>query len=96
MNQNQEIFTKASKEQIQGMSQREEGGGIWPFRGESSGPYNLLHERPVQSNNHGQLYQVDRRYYEQQLEDLDISVSFANITRVSLSPFQFLPIRQLE
>ncbi|KAJ9171989.1 hypothetical protein P3X46_015282 [Hevea brasiliensis] len=81
--QNQDFITKASKEQIQSMSHREEGSGIWPFGGESSGPFNLLHKRPVQSNNYGQLLEVDHNDYHQ-LKDFDLTVSFANVSRGSM------------
>ncbi|KAF2314852.1 hypothetical protein GH714_036930 [Hevea brasiliensis] len=88
--QNQDFITKASKEQIQSMSHREEGSGIWPFGGESSGPFNLLHKRPVQSNNYGQLLEVDHNDYHQ-LKDFDLTVSFANVSRVYIP----LPVQSL-
>ncbi|EEF37595.1 vicilin Cor a 11.0101 [Ricinus communis] len=85
--QKQEAIVKASKEQIQAMTHRDqEGGTIWPFGGESSGaPFNLLHKRPVQSNNHGQLFEARPNDHKEQLQDLDLMISFANITRGSMA-----------
>ncbi|CAK9147030.1 unnamed protein product [Ilex paraguariensis] len=86
--QNQGMIIKASEEQIRGLSRQEEGG-IWPFGGgeSSRGPLNLFEKRPSKSNDYGQLYEVDERDYTK-LEDLDVAVSFANITRGSMeTPF---------
>ncbi|KAF2325207.1 hypothetical protein GH714_025295 [Hevea brasiliensis] len=83
LKQSQDFIAKASKEQIQSMSHHEKAGRIWPFGEESSGPFNLLHKRPVQSNNYGQLFEVDHNDYEQ-LKDLELIVSVANITRGSM------------
>ncbi|KAA8543268.1 hypothetical protein F0562_021237 [Nyssa sinensis] len=85
--QRQGIIIKASEEQIRSMSHREEGGRSWPFGGESRGPFNLLNKRPSQSNQYGQLHEVDARDYRQ-LQDLDVAISFANITQGSMeAPF---------
>ncbi|XP_021680546.2 LOW QUALITY PROTEIN: vicilin Cor a 11.0101-like [Hevea brasiliensis] len=83
LKQSQDFIAKASKEQIQSMSHHEKAGRIWPFGEESSGSFNLLHKRPVQSNNYGQLFEVDHNDYEQ-LKDLELIVSVANITRGSM------------
>ncbi|KAK4731973.1 hypothetical protein R3W88_024961 [Solanum pinnatisectum] len=72
------VIIRASEEQIRVMSQHEQGG-IWPFGGESKGSVNIYKQRPLQSNQYGQFYQVDDSNYKQ-LEDLDISLNFANIT----------------
>ncbi|CAI0434017.1 unnamed protein product [Linum tenue] len=85
--QQEGTIMKASKEQIRALTHGEEGGGIWPFGGESSGPFNLLHRRPVQRNKYGQLFEADPNEFEQ-LEDLDLMVSFANITQGAMAgPF---------
>lgn len=75
------VIIRASEEQIRVMSKHEEGG-IWPFGGESKGLVNIYRQRPVQSNQYGQFYQVDDSHYKQ-LEDLDISLNLANITQVT-------------
>ncbi|XP_060181245.1 vicilin Cor a 11.0101-like [Lycium barbarum] len=72
------VIIRASEEQIRQMSQHEEGG-IWPFGGESKGSVNIFKQRPSQSNQYGQFHEVDESHYRQ-LEDLDISLSFGNIT----------------
>ncbi|XP_055814241.1 vicilin Cor a 11.0101-like [Solanum dulcamara] len=73
------VIIKASEEQIRVMSKHEEGG-IWPFGGESKGSVNIYRQRPVQSNQYGQFYEVDDSHYKQ-LGDLDISLNLANITQ---------------
>ncbi|XP_078436370.1 vicilin Cor a 11.0101-like [Wolffia australiana] len=80
-------IVKASKEQIRAMRRRSsEGGSRWPF-GESSSTFNLLNKRPSISSRHGQLFDADSGDYRE-LEDLDIQVSFANITGGSMmAPF---------
>ncbi|KAK2997987.1 hypothetical protein RJ639_026653, partial [Escallonia herrerae] len=82
------IVVKASEEQIRALS-HESGGGGWPFAaGKSSkGPFNLFKKRPTKSNNYGRLHEVDAQDYRQ-LEDLDVSVTFANITEGAMeTPF---------
>lgn len=84
---------KASKEQIRSLSEQEEfPARIWPF-GDSSGPFNLFRRRPSQSNQFGRLYEAHPNDFKQ-LQDLDLIVSFANITKVSKTcsfHFLFLP-----
>ncbi|XP_062143371.1 vicilin Cor a 11.0101-like [Alnus glutinosa] len=79
-------IVKASRQQIRAMSQHEEGPPrIWPFGGESSGgPVNLFHKHPSQSNQFGRLYEAHPDDHKQ-LQDLDLMVSFANITKGAMS-----------
>ncbi|KAL2556793.1 cupin family protein [Forsythia ovata] len=77
--QRQGAILKASQEQIRAMS-REEEGGQWPFGGQSKGSVNIYEQRPSQSNQYGKLYEVDSRQYRQ-LQDIDVSVSLANVTK---------------
>ncbi|KAF8394381.1 hypothetical protein HHK36_020589 [Tetracentron sinense] len=81
-------IVKASQEQIRALSRHAQGGGgHFPFGGESKGPFNLLKKRPTDSNRHGQLYEVNTNECKE-LEELNLAVSFANITRGSmLGPF---------
>ncbi|XP_059660480.1 vicilin Cor a 11.0101 [Cornus florida] len=81
--QKQGVIVKANEEQIRALSRHEEGG-IWPFGGESRGPINLFNKRPTQSNQYGQLYEVDARDCRH-LEELDVAVSFANITQGAMT-----------
>lgn len=88
--QRQGGIVKASKEQIQALGHGEEGGhgggGLWPFpTGGSSGPFNIFDKGPVKRNNYGQLFEAKPKDSEQ-LRDLDLTVSLANISRVYLSP----------
>lgn len=76
--QREGVIIRASEEQIRIMSRHEEGG-IWPFGGESKGSINIYKQRPSQSNQYGKFYEVDESRYGQ-LVDLDISLSFGNIT----------------
>ncbi|KAG8653902.1 hypothetical protein MANES_05G079000v8, partial [Manihot esculenta] len=72
-----EVIVKASKEQIQALSQEEEG------RGNSTAPFNLLDMQPLVHNNYGQIFYVSPTEYRA-LEDLDIGVGFVNITKGSM------------
>ncbi|KAG9155689.1 hypothetical protein Leryth_003957 [Lithospermum erythrorhizon] len=73
------MIIKASQEQVKALSQHEEGG-VWPFRGgESKGTTNIFKQRPSSSNQYGQLYEVSADDLRG-LEDLDIQVSFLNLT----------------
>ncbi|XP_048140828.1 vicilin Cor a 11.0101-like isoform X2 [Rhodamnia argentea] len=78
--QQQGAIVKASREQIEALSGREEGGR-WPFG--SSRSFNLFDKRPFQANRHGQLYIADREDLRE-LEDMDVMISFANITKGSM------------
>lgn len=84
--QKQGAIVKASKEQIQSMSQgRAPGEGQAPGKAGSS--FNLL-TSPKISNNHGKLFEAKPEEHKQQLQDLDLAVTLANITRGSmLGPF---------
>lgn len=66
----------------------EELGKYWPFGGETRGSeysFNIFSKRPSESNEYGQLYEADRDDLKR-LKDLDLMVSFANISRVSILP----------
>ncbi|KAL8148891.1 hypothetical protein AgCh_006045 [Apium graveolens] len=89
--QKAEFVVKASEEQIRALSQKDEEGGksIWPFGGESSrNKINLFKQRPVESNEFGELREVNPSDFRP-LEDLDVSVSFANITKGGMSTIFF-------
>lgn len=97
--QRQGSITRASKEQIKKLSQQHgQGGseGFWPFHGgqSSSDAFNLLSKHPSQANKFGRLFEADFNDFKQ-LQDLDLLVSFANITQVnnptqiSFNPIQF-------
>ncbi|KAK2648382.1 hypothetical protein Ddye_015871 [Dipteronia dyeriana] len=85
--QGQGVFVKASKEQIRALSDREESGGIWPFRSQSRGTFRLFKQHSTQSNNFGKLYEADHDDYPP-LEEENLSVSYANISRNAMvSPY---------
>ncbi|XP_047308055.1 vicilin Jug r 6.0101-like [Impatiens glandulifera] len=88
--QNQGVIVKASEQQIKAMSQHESGGGIWPFGGESKGPFNLFEKAYAsqsKSNQYGQLFEVAADD-NKDLRELNVGVSFANITKGSMTaPF---------
>ncbi|KAM1874346.1 hypothetical protein ACFX13_008080 [Malus domestica] len=79
---------RASKEQVQRMSQQHGHGGsegIWPlpFHGgelTSKDSFNLFKKHPSQENKFGRLFEADFKDYKQ-LQEFDLLVSFANITR---------------
>ncbi|EXB22118.1 Sucrose-binding protein [Morus notabilis] len=77
-------ITKASREQVEELSRHAEGGGgggpIWPFKGETKGPFNLFRKHPVSSNRYGSLFEANTEDCKD-LEDLNLMISFANITK---------------
>lgn len=84
---------KASREQIEAMSSHEEGGR-WPFGGETRGSkgsrsFNLFNKRPSHANQHGQLYIADRDDLRE-LEDMDVMISFANISQARIAFVDFI------
>ncbi|KAM7259380.1 hypothetical protein ACFE04_015121 [Oxalis oulophora] len=83
-------IVKASKQQIEALSQQEEGGRRWPFPAmETSrgGPFNLFRQKAAESNDYGELFEVDSSEYRP-LRNLEVQVTFANITKGSmLGPF---------
>ncbi|CAL5436954.1 unnamed protein product [Camellia sinensis] len=82
--QREGIIIKASEEQIKAMAHHEEGGGIWPFGGESKRTCNLFSKHPFQSNQYGQLYQVDPDECRD-LRELNLAIGFANFTGGSMT-----------
>ncbi|CAL9166695.1 unnamed protein product [Musa hybrid cultivar] len=74
-------FIKMTEEQMRALTQSTGEGG-WPLA-RSTEPYNLLQNRPSHSNEHGQLHEVGANEY-QQLQDLDVDVSVANISERSM------------
>ncbi|KAG8370235.1 hypothetical protein BUALT_Bualt14G0095900 [Buddleja alternifolia] len=72
------VIIKASKEQIRALSQQSESSK--GRRAESWGPFNLLSERPLFSSRYGQYFEASPNNYKQ-LQDLDVAVSFMNITK---------------
>ncbi|KAH7675175.1 RmlC-like cupins domain-containing protein, partial [Dioscorea alata] len=83
--QQQGAIIRASEQQIRSIG-GSEGGSSRPST-ESRGPFNLYKKRPTHSSNRGRLIEADRNDY-QPLRDLDIQVTFANLTKRSmLGPF---------
>ncbi|KAJ6991833.1 hypothetical protein NC653_015244 [Populus alba x Populus x berolinensis] len=83
--QQQGKIMNATKQQIEALSQDEEGvrgsNGAWPFPSNVSGsPFNLFKKGAIKSNNYGDLYEADPRDFKP-LEYLNLIVSFANITQ---------------
>ncbi|KZV22527.1 sucrose-binding protein-like [Dorcoceras hygrometricum] len=86
--QRQGAILKVSREQIQRMSQHEEGG-IWPFGGgESKSTYNIYEQHPTHANQYGQLYEVDSSHFRS-LHDLDVAVALTNITRGAMTALYY-------
>lgn len=90
--QQQGKIMNATKQQIEALSQDEEGvrgsNGAWPFPSNVSGsPFNLFKKGAIKSNNYGDLYEADPRDFKP-LEYLNLIVSFASITQGSMAgPF---------
>ncbi|KAH7675176.1 RmlC-like cupins domain-containing protein [Dioscorea alata] len=70
--QDEDTMVKATDEQIRGI-----------IKQSGNKPFNLLHKRPSISNRHGKLLEVNAHDY-QQLRDLNIDISIANITKGSM------------
>ncbi|XP_030493178.2 vicilin Cor a 11.0101-like [Cannabis sativa] len=84
-------IVKASRQQVQELSRHAQGSGgtIWPFGPEtrSSGPFNLFRDHTAQSNRYGRLYEANPSDHKS-LQDLNLMISFANITKGAMSaPF---------
>lgn len=89
--QNKGIIIKASEQQIQAMSQDDEDGMFgFPLLRRSKRVFNLLSKDPSISNRYGRFHEVDANEF-QQLQDLDVGVSFTNITKVLISDLSQLP-----
>ncbi|XP_047308033.1 vicilin Cor a 11.0101-like [Impatiens glandulifera] len=87
--QSQGVIVKASEQQIKAISQEEQAaGGIRrPFRRGSEGPLNLFEKRYAsesKSNQYGQLFEVSADD-NKDLRELNVGVSFANITKGSMT-----------
>ncbi|KAK7243009.1 hypothetical protein RIF29_37792 [Crotalaria pallida] len=78
---------KISREHVQSLS-KVKGGGIWPFKGQSSsGPFNIFKKSPIISNQYGRLFETNLDD-DSHLKDLNLILSFANITNGSMTvPF---------
>ncbi|KAF8401727.1 hypothetical protein HHK36_012673 [Tetracentron sinense] len=75
------VIIRASQEQIRALTQHVSS------EGDRHGPYNLLNKRPKHSNNYGKLFEVTPNDY-QELQDLDVSVAFTNISQgAMMAPF---------
>uniref|UniRef100_A0A803MFJ7 Cupin type-1 domain-containing protein n=1 Tax=Chenopodium quinoa TaxID=63459 RepID=A0A803MFJ7_CHEQI len=82
--QREGAIIRASEEQIKALTH--EKGSHWPFGGKGSrdsAPFHLLRQNPRESNDFGSLFEVDSNDYRQ-LRDLNVAVSFANITQGSM------------
>ncbi|MCL7042585.1 hypothetical protein MKW94_026608 [Papaver nudicaule] len=85
--QNKGMMIKASEEQIKAISKHASETHQKREEKLSSGPFNLLQKSPVHSNRYGKLFQIDGNDYKQ-LQDLDMSVTFTNITKGGMmAPF---------
>lgn len=82
--QSKGVIIKASKEQIRALSQESESESSSRGRTEeqSWAPFNLLN-KPSFSNEFGQFFEASPHDY-QQLKDMDVSVKFININKVSI------------
>lgn len=75
-------FLKATSKQLSGIGREGSTSTHWPFgSGSVDSPFNLHEKSPASFNGYGQLREVDRNEYRQ-LKDLDVMVSFLNLTMV--------------
>ncbi|KAI3947011.1 hypothetical protein MKW98_003574 [Papaver atlanticum] len=81
------MMFQASEEQIKAISKHASESHQKRKGKSSGGPFNLLQKSPLHSNKHGKLFQIDGNDYNQ-LQDLDMSVTFTNITKGGMmAPF---------
>lgn len=69
---------KISRAHVESLSKVK--GGIWPFGGQSGGPFNIF-KRPIISNQYGRLFEVIPDDHTE-LRDLNLILTFLNITKV--------------
>ncbi|KAK4764754.1 hypothetical protein SAY86_025844 [Trapa natans] len=91
--QQQGPIVKASREQVEALSEHDEGGmRRWPFGGETEGSrsysFNIFSKRPSESNQYGQLLMAGMSDLKH-LKEIDLMVSFANISRGSMTALYF-------
>ncbi|XP_050219262.1 vicilin Jug r 2.0101 [Mercurialis annua] len=79
--QTQGVILKASQKQLKALTGRVSSSSS--SRQKSQGPFNLLNQRPLYSNRYGNLMEASPNDYKQ-LQDIDVSVSFAEINKGSL------------
>ncbi|CAN1766154.1 Vicilin Cor a 11.0101 [Linum perenne] len=81
--QKEGAILKASREQIKALSHDDEKGDT----SDSNSPFNLVSRDPTQGNDYGRLWEAGPDEFEQ-FRDLNLMVSFANITRGAMAgPF---------
>ncbi|CAL0326879.1 unnamed protein product [Lupinus luteus] len=73
---------KISGKDVESVS-KVKGSGIWPFGRRSSGPFNIF-KSPIMSNQYGRLFETNLDE-SSQLKDLNLILSFANITNGSMT-----------
>ncbi|MQM19337.1 hypothetical protein Taro_052339 [Colocasia esculenta] len=82
-------IVRASQEQVRAMSRGGSSEGERRTFGESTKPFNLLSKRPTHSSRYGQLYEATAEDCRE-LRDLDVQVSFANISSGSMTAPYYL------
>lgn len=74
------FIVKATEEQIRALSDHAGGKGLWPS-GESTSTINILRQRPLHSNEYGEIRDVNPDDFKP-FQDLNVGVAFANMTQV--------------
>jgi mannose-6-phosphate isomerase-like protein (cupin superfamily) len=62
---------------------------LWPFGGQFKGPFNIFSNSPSFSNQFGSLFEVGPSESKSDLEGLNLMLSFANITKGSMSTIYY-------
>ncbi|KAL3829810.1 hypothetical protein ACJIZ3_018612 [Penstemon smallii] len=86
--QKQGVIIKASEEQIRALAPEEEEEEEEEEEGSREKLINIYKQHPIYSNQYGQLYHVDSSQYKK-LQDLDVSVSLANITQGGMTTLYY-------
>ncbi|PNX72176.1 vicilin-like protein antimicrobial peptides 2-1-like protein [Trifolium pratense] len=84
--QKKERIFKIRKEDVHGMAPKK---SIWPFGGQFNGPFNIFSNKPSFSNQFGSLFEIGPSESKSGLEGLNVMLSFANITKGSMSTIYY-------
>nr|CAC27161.1 putative sucrose binding protein [Vicia faba var. minor] len=77
---------KIAKEDVLSLAPKR---SLWPFGGTFKGPFNIRNNNPAFSNQFGTLFEVGPSLEKTGLEGLNLMLTFANITKGSMSTIHY-------
>lgn len=84
--QNKGRIFKIAKEDVRGLAPKKT---LWPFGGQFKAPFNIFSNNPAFSNQFGRLFEVAPSQEKSGLEGLNLMLTFANITKGSMSTIYY-------